>query len=197
MVERPFQHVLRFAAVASLLAIMTLALPASSLATHHGEDVVDQVVFRVTYRAAAAAGARSQILAHMAMDDGEAIAGETVDFSRQVDFLGQREISLGSAVTDANGDARLAIDPPTQTMTVVAEFAGDDHYLPVQQTIEVAAGPQAAADPAPTGISSLAPISGLMPQLLVFVALGVLVLLIGLAAATALAIGRAGSHAHQ
>jgi hypothetical protein len=193
MVEHRILRVSRLATVISVAAL--LVLPAASLATHHGEEVVDQVVFRLTYQAAPVAGARAQVVAHMAMDDGEAIGGETVDFSRQVDFLGPRTILLGSASTDVNGDARLTIEPPTEAMTVIAEFAGDEHYLPVQQTIQVAAAAPAPTDTAPAAEPSLALISGLMPQLLLFAALGVWVLLVGLAALTALAIRRRGSHA--
>lgn len=174
-------------------ALLLMAMPLTAAATHHGEGVVDKVVFRVAYVKSPVAGTQGQVVAHMAMDDGEAIAGEMVEFSRQVDFLGSRTIVLGSATTDANGDARLAIEPSSQALTVVATFAGDDDYLPVQQTIDVAASAPAPADNAPAVTPSLAPISGLMPRLLILVALGVWIFLIGIAAATTLAIRRARS----
>jgi hypothetical protein len=186
----------RIAGVLTVSALLVMAMPLTAAATHHGEEVVDQVVFRVKYVQSPVAGTRGQIVAHMAMDDGEAIVGETVEFSRAVDFLGSRTIALGSATTDANGDARLTIEPSSQALTVVATFAGDEHYLATQQTIDVAPSAPAPADGTASDAPSLAPISGLMPQLLIFVALGVWVFLFGIAAATTLAIRRARSMDH-
>lgn len=185
--------VARLAGALTVSALLLMTMPLTAAATHHGEGVVDQVVFKVTYVQSPVAGTRGQIVAHMAMDDGEPIVGELVEFSRAVDFLGSRTIALGSATTDANGDARLAIEPSSQALKVLATFAGDDNYLPVQQTIDVAASAPAPAEGATAAAPSLAPISGLMPQLLLLVALGVWIVLFGIAAATTLAIRRAQS----
>lgn len=176
------------------LLFLCLAFPAAALATHRGENVVDEVVIRVSYQTSPVPGVTGQVLAHLAMDGGTAIVGADVEFLRQVEFLGPREVTIGHALTDVSGDARLALKPTSQpSWRVIARFAGDEHYDAAEQLAEIVlpSSPTGGGDEltAQNG-ASLGVIAGVMPGVLTLTALAIWLFLFGLIAVTVLAIRR-------
>jgi 5-hydroxyisourate hydrolase-like protein (transthyretin family) len=186
MAERP---ILRVAAL--LLTLCWLLFPSAAFATHHGEGVIDEVSMRLTYQPPAVPNAGGQLVVHLAMDNGEPITGVEVQFLRQVDFLGLRTIPLGTARSDASGDARTTLEATSEEeQTIVVRFAGDEHYEAAELTEQVALSPLVAVAPPVTGKAALSPISSAMPGLLGLTAAGVWLLMFGLIAFTVLAIRR-------
>jgi len=180
------------ALVATWLAVW-LSLPGAALGTHHGQGVIDDVSIRISFQRAPVANVPPQVIAHLAMDDGEPIAGVEVEFAREVEFMGSRSISLGRSTTDANGDARIAIsDVSEPSISVVARFAGDEYYNPSEQKAIVDLPPVGAAVDEPEAVPapSLAVASSVMPPLLALSAAAVWVVLIGLGVFTVLAVRR-------
>lgn len=176
------------------LLLLWLALPAGASATHRGEGVVDEVVIRLSFQSSPVPGVTGQVIAHLAMDDGSAIVGEEVEFLRQVDFLGAREIVIGQATTDVSGDARLGLKPTSQaSWRVIARFAGDERYHAAEQVAEIVVPPLSGVGDESlakdTGVS-LAVIAAVMPTLLTATAIAIWLILFGLTAMTVLAIRR-------
>lgn len=63
--------------------------------------------------------------ARLQTTDGKAIGDATVRFYELVDFVGQREMALGSTTTDSQGVASIAYLPALAgTRQIVARFAG-------------------------------------------------------------------------
>ncbi|HBY97435.1 MAG: hypothetical protein M5U01_03915 [Ardenticatenaceae bacterium] len=80
------------------------------------------------------------VSATLTTDDGQPLSNRLVTFSRQVDFFGSREISLGTATTDATGEAVLVYQPAQDgRQEVKANFRGDEGYAGAEtsNTIEV------------------------------------------------------------
>lgn len=183
------------------LLMLCLAVPGGASATHRGEAVVDEVQIRVSFQSSAVPGVTGQVIAHLAMDDGSAIAGEEVEFLRQVDFLGPREIVIGQASTDVSGDARLGLNPTSQgSWRVIARFAGDERYHPAEQVAEIVVPPlSGVGDESLTRdtAASLAVVAAVMPTLLTGTAIAIWLLLFGLTAMTVLAIRRGRLSAAQ
>lgn len=68
-----------------------------------------------------------QFIATVRDTDGDVIPGITVDFSRELEFLGTtRTAPLGSASTDVGGAARLVVQPRQEQATVIATVLGSD-----------------------------------------------------------------------
>jgi len=184
------------AALLATSALAWLVTPAAMTATHRGEGVPDVVVLQMSYQQATVIGTRGQLVARAIVDDGSPVVGVTVEFLREVDFLGPRLISLGSAMTDAYGTARVPIDTDQATVRIRARFTGSDDYLPAEITsdINVPAAPDlgaGAADGKTGSEPSLAVVAAVMPSLLAAIALAIWLFLIGLSATTVLAIRRA------
>jgi len=185
---------------ASACLSIWLALPAGVGASHHGQGVADEVALRLSYQQAPVAGAHAQVVAQAAIDSGAPAIGLEVEFLRQVDFLGPRLISLGSATTDASGAARITLDTTQGKLRVIARVAGNDLYLPaeVAQEIDLQAVPDVGSPggPAtPDGQPNLAIVATVMPPLLALTAFLIWLLLLGLIAVTVLAIRRGRTHA--
>lgn len=171
-----------------------LVTPVAVGATHHGEGVPDQVELQMTYQQPSAEGAHAHLIANATIDDGSPAVGVDVEFLREVDFLGPRLISLGSAITDSNGTARVTIDTQESTILVRARSQGNDLYLPAEVTSEIhqpvsAEGPrtgngEGGSEP------SLVIVAAVMPPVLAAIALVIWLSLLGLAAATVLGIRR-------
>lgn len=174
---------------AQLLA--ALVVPVVASATHRG-DVVDEVSIQLSYQGSSLPGAPGQLLARLQVDDGSPIADLSVEFWREVEFLGARHITLGHGQTGADGTARFPIDPSESARRIGARFAGNAHYLAAEQTIEVAGSAVPPASPAPPeqGGPGLAVVSSVMPPVLALTALVIWLLLLGLTAATVRAIRR-------
>jgi len=171
-----------------------LVTPVAVGATHHGEGVPDQVELQMTYQQPSAAGAHAHLFARATIDDGSPAVGVAVEFLREVDFLGPRLISLGSAVTDGDGTARITIDTDQPTVLVQARFKGNELYLPVEVAAEIhqpvgapngpAIGDGGGSEP------SLAIVAAVMPPVLAAIALVIWLSLLGLAAVTVIRIRR-------
>lgn len=171
-----------------------LVTPLAVGATHHGEGVLDQVELQMTYQQPSAEGALAHVIASAIIDDGSPAVGVEVEFLREVDFLGPRLISLGSAVTDSDGTARITIDTQEPTILVRARFKGNELYLPAEVVSEIhqpvsAEGPrtgngEGGSEP------SLASVAAVMPPVLAVIALVIWLSLLGLAAVTVLGIRR-------
>lgn len=175
---------------ASILA--SLLLPANAGATHRGH-VIDEVSILMSYQGSSLPGAPGQLLARLQVDDGSPIADLSVEFWREVEFLGPQRIVLGRATTGADGTARLPVSPSESTVRVGARFAGNADYLAAEQTTEIGASPvplPASPAPAEGDTASLAVVSAVMPPLLALTAFVIWLLLIGVAVMTVLAIRR-------
>lgn len=175
------------------LAVLVCVSPVG--ATHHGEGVVDAVSVQVSYRPAAVAGASDQLVARLTMDDGSPIAAVEVTFWREVYFVGERRILIGSALTDVSGTAGVPFSGPAATERFVAEFAGNQQFQAATAiaSITVPAHPGRAGGDAGAGqqvTATLAVFATLMPPLLALTAFSVWLLIFGLTARTVLAIRR-------
>jgi len=182
-------------ALASVCLSIWLTMPAAVGASHHGQGVADEVTLRMSYQQAPVAGAHAQIIASASLDDGDPAVGVGIEFLRQVDFLGPRLISLGSATTGASGAARITLDTTQGKLRVIARVAGNDLYLPaeVAQEINLQAIPDVGSPggPAtPDGQPNLAIVATVMPPLLALTAFLIWLVLLGLIAVTVLAIRR-------
>lgn len=178
---------------AAALAVLVCAAPVN--ATHRGEGVVDTVLVQVSFRPATVAGAKDQVVARLTMDDGSPIAAIEVVFYREVYFVGERRIRLGSALTDASGTAGVPYSGPAEAERFVAEFAGNTEFLPATAvaSFNVPAHPgRPDGDPAggPESTATLAVFASFMPPLLASIAFSVWLLIMGLTATTVLAIRR-------
>jgi len=141
------------------------------------------------------ADANDQLVARLTMEDGSPIAAVEVTFWREVYFVGQRRIRIGSALTDVSGTAGVPYKGPAATERFVAEFAGNEAFLPAIAiaSFDVPAHPGSpvgnpAAGPQTTG--TIAVFATFMPPLLALTAFSVWLLIFGLSAGTVLAIRR-------
>jgi hypothetical protein len=178
---------------AAALALLVCASPVT--ATHRGEGVVDTVSVQVSFRTATVAGARDQVVARLTMDDGSPIAAVEVTFWREVYFVGERRIRIGSALTDASGTAGVPYSGPAEAERFVAEFAGNTEFMPASAIawFNVPAHPgRPDGDPAggPESTATLAVFASFMPPLLASIAFSVWLLILGLTARTVFAIRR-------
>lgn len=128
--------------------------------------------------------------------DGQPVAGVTVEFTREVEFLGTtRYASLGTATTDIGGVARLVVLPRSETAVVVASVPSSEASATLDVTYPSdRVNPFFDPDPPP---NRLQPLRELMP-LLIAAAVGLLwVFVIALVVRTLSRIKRAGETGEQ
>ena len=125
------------ALLATTLVLVWLVAPSATGATHRGEGVLDEVAIEMSYQQPLVAGAHGQVVARAVVDDGSPVVGIDVEFLREIDFLGPRLISLGTASTDAYGTARLTVYAEVPTMRLRAHFAGNDDYIAAEASSEI------------------------------------------------------------
>ena len=107
-----------FAAI--LGAVALLAVAAQPAAADHVRPMID-----VTAHASVRAEQGYIIDARLRTADGKAIGDAAVRFYELVDFVGPREMLLGSSTTDSQGVASIAYLPALAgTRQIVARFAG-------------------------------------------------------------------------
>jgi hypothetical protein len=183
------------AVVAAAFILVWLAIPGAMGATHRGSNVPDQVALEMSYQRAPTAGAYDQLVARLLSEDGSPVVGVEVEFQRELEFLGPRLIKLASATTDAYGTARVTVDTRETSVKIRARFLGNSQYQPAEATSEITMPVGAPGVPAPAEEGrtdpSLAAIAAVMPPLLAAIALAIWLVLLGLSAATVLAIRRA------
>lgn len=76
------------------------------------------------------------VSAQFASTGGQLASGQEVSFFLEADFLGQRQVLLGNAITDADGMARVRYTPTWEgTQHIVARLAGEEGYANVETTI--------------------------------------------------------------
>lgn len=126
--------------------------------------------------------------------DGAPVAGATVAFYLERELLGPRFASIGSAVTDVSGSARVAFTPRRNEEPIRVVFAGDADRAGVTADTAVAFPPEwvAAVSMPHHGRGLLSPIRETMPGLIMGAVAILWVFLLGLAASTVRRIRRHG-----
>jgi hypothetical protein len=107
------------------------------------------------------------VAARLTTGSGEPVAGASIELWATVEILGVRSASLGTAVTDATGIARLPISPRRPDYEIRAEYAGNELYSPAEATV-VLSFPEDRVDPMETAApaSRLATLRTVMPRVM-------------------------------
>lgn len=133
--------------IAVVLALGILAVLLLNAATALADSPATKVETALQMRSATTkTQGRLALYATLATADGQPVSDRTINFYEQVQFLGDRRAYLGSASTDASGQAILTYEPATAGQhQVQATFAGDEQYAPIQIAVKVDAKETLAA----------------------------------------------------
>jgi hypothetical protein len=132
-----------------------------------------------------------QFMATVRDEEGNAIPGITVEFSREVEFLGTMRLArLGTASTDVGGSARLVALPRQEHATVIATVVGSDISARMDATfpeerVDTFFDPQHEH-------GLLTPLRGVMPSLIAALVAALWVFVIALVVSTVRQLRRLG-----
>lgn len=84
---------------------------------------------------ATAEGGELSLSVRLVTSDGEPITRQPVEFFVTPDFLGERPVSIQTAITNADGVATVRYAPTWEgEHPITARFAGDESYQPAEAT---------------------------------------------------------------
>jgi hypothetical protein len=126
------------------------------------------------------------LAARLVAADGSAVVGEPVRIRRRVEVFGGRTVTLGQAITDRAGIARVPVEPHQDAYAITASFAGSETLAASEGTETVVFPAELVILPrhAPRGglvDPQLRPLAEIMPAVIGLAVILVWVVLLGVA----------------
>lgn len=161
---------LRIATLAVTLTLLAaIALPAGVAGGQGGRTIATAIQFDGATKTSVEG--QLALNATLRTADGKAVNEREVDFYQEIDFMGGREIYLGSSLTDSTGSAAIAYQPSQEgRQTIKVYFVGDTDLAAVGAagSIDVTA----VVPPFETERLPLGPVRLWLPSILVLLVLG-------------------------